>query len=470
MYQLDNNQSDDEIVIDIDGMLSKGKRYIHRKAWLLGLITIAVCVIFFVGQRVLHRDIYRGYVTYMVNYVGDEGTDAFVASMLGNHLDTLYTYGGLEELLKNGLRNDGSDASWLTKQNVGTSFDSTTNLLTVYAEADSVDRMESLQKAVKDVFPTYAVKRFNDITLVIIDENIDVDPVNQHSVGEILVIGLLLGLFAACLPVIWSIFMNRMIYSKEDMRKITHISYIGEIPRVEQKKYPGKKDGKEVPLSLLKVNKHNQRFAESIRSLRYKILKMLEKENDKVLMVISSISGEGKTVVSINMALAMAESGKKVALLDGDIYRANVRNYLQLKDVEYSLADYLKGDCSTEELIMTGFPMDIIPGDASQKAGSLALSEEKMTSLIAYLREKYDYVIIDIAPTVIRSDAEILSTMADAFVYVVRCDTVEKKMVKKGLASLINKPIHCLGYILNGVDNYSGSYHGKYYKYYQSYE
>ena len=138
--------------------------------------------------------------------------------------------------------------------------------------------------------------------------------------------------------------------------------------------------------------------------LKDNILYYSDSGKNKVFQIESAISGEGKSTVIINLAVALAKSGKKVALLDLDFRRPQIHRSFELVNVN-GIAEYMLNECSKEELIKkTSYGVDVINrGKATQNA-SIIFTSDKFKELIKELREEYDIVLFDCPPVLMVSD------------------------------------------------------------------
>ncbi|GAB2779055.1 capsular exopolysaccharide synthesis family protein [Hymenobacter luteus] len=219
---------------------------------------------------------------------------------------------------------------------------------------------------------------------------------------------------------------NRRIQSKEDLSRITAIPLLGVVAH-------GSKQDKENML-------HDPKgpLAESFRSIRVNLQYLAAGLDKKLIGVTSSVPGEGKTFCSVNLAAEMAQSGRKVLLLECDLRRPTVAGYFQLDNAcaEHGLSSYLMGLSSLEDSrhpsgvrnldVMCCGPIPANPTELLESA--------RMEELLAQLRQQYDYVIVDTPPTGYVSEFFMLLRHLDANIYVVR-----QNYTDKGLISQINE-------------------------------
>lgn len=191
-----------------------------------------------------------------------------------------------------------------------------------------------------------------------------------------------------------------------------------------------------------------------------------------VIGVTSSMRGEGKSTTSINLSYVLAEKGSKVLLIDGDLRipsiakKMSIANAPGLTDVLMSKGTHrievFKSNLHDNWYIM---PAGDIPPNPSELLGS-----KRMEAALESLREKFDYIIVDLPPVNIVSDALSISNYLTGVVLVVRADHTEKKELERCFRQLKLSNVNVLGCVINGATQSGGSY-GKYrkYRYYKYY-
>jgi tyrosine-protein kinase Etk/Wzc len=180
------------------------------------------------------------------------------------------------------------------------------------------------------------------------------------------------------------------------------------------------------------VNKESRTaVAEQFRTLRTNLLFKLAGTNNKVIMFTSTMSGEGKSFTTINLAIAMALSGKKTLLLDMELRKGQLSEYLGV-DNKIGLADYLERNASLNDVIMpSGINENlwVLTSGELQSNPSEALLNNKMGILFEEMRRKFDYIIVDTSPAAVVTDALVVGLYADLTLYVVRQQYTYKKHI-----------------------------------------
>ena len=191
---------------------------------------------------------------------------------------------------------------------------------------------------------------------------------------------------------------------------------------------------------------------EAYKTLRTNIRFALRGEGCKRICITSGMSGEGKSITLLNLAISFAQAGQKVLLIDADLRRPAMARLLVEKTAP-GLTNVLADLASVDEAIRKEvYPnLDVLlSGDVPPNPSEL-LSSEKMQELIDTTAKRYDYILVDTPPVNIVSDACVVANMLDGVLFVVRQGQSRKGPVKEAVANLQLTGARTLGFILNGV-------------------
>ncbi|MBQ3196149.1 MAG: CpsD/CapB family tyrosine-protein kinase [Clostridia bacterium] len=194
-----------------------------------------------------------------------------------------------------------------------------------------------------------------------------------------------------------------------------------------------------------------------------------------IIGVTSSMRGEGKSTTAVNLSYVLAEDGKRVLLIDGDLRIPSVAKKMKISSTP-GLTDLFKGK---ENIQLGAFKVEgytnwyIIPSGELPPNPSELLGSRRMEKLLEVLVENFDYIIIDLPPVNIVSDGLAVSKYITGMIVVVREDYTEKKELETCLRQLKLSNVKVLGCVMNESKNGKGSYgkgrYKKYYKYYKTY-
>lgn len=220
-------------------------------------------------------------------------------------------------------------------------------------------------------------------------------------------------------------------------------------------------------------------YLEAIRKLRIRIMKDVEKKEYQTLLVTSSIPGEGKTTLSANLAISIAQQGKKVLLVDCDLRNPSIAGVMNEQEPHPGLGSVLKKEVPLSEAITNvklpkertneNGSLHVIFGGAPDGENSLLIGSEHMRALIKALKSKYDIIILDTAPSELLADAPLLGKYVDAALYVIRYDYTKLSEIREGVESLALSGIDMLGYVFNGDNSSGGQGYGYGYRRYGNY-
>ncbi|MAR21749.1 MAG: gliding motility protein, partial [Flavobacteriales bacterium] len=218
--------------------------------------------------------------------------------------------------------------------------------------------------------------------------------------------------------------------------------------------------------SLVVPNSTKSIITESFRSLRTNIQYIAADKTKKIISVTSSIGGEGKTFVTMNLASIFALSNHKTVLIGGDLRKPKLHNSFKV-DKNQGLSNYLINKSNLENIInKTNIKtLDVIASGPIPPNPAELLDSPKMNELLTILNEKYDYVIIDTPPIGLVTDGVILMQYADANLYIVRHNYSKIKSLSVVNNISKNKNISNLNIVINDYTQNEGYGYGYGYGY-----
>jgi capsular exopolysaccharide synthesis family protein len=293
-----------------------------------------------------------------------------------------------------------------------------TVILTVAVTDPDPDRARMLADAVAKVFVAYVAELETPpgmdqatIKATVVDpaskSSSPVSPQPVRNIGLGLILGLLLGAGAATLRET----LDTTIKSTRQLESLVPAPIIGAIS------YDA--DAVDTPL-ITSLDTYAPR-AEAFRVLRTNLQFIDPDAENKVFVMTSSLPSEGKTTTVVNLALALAEGGERVVLIEGDLRRPKVAEYLRLESA-VGLTTVLIGKLSLDDAIQTTShdKLDVLTSGSTPPNPAELLKSSAMANLLASLRERYDIVLIDAPPLLPVTDGALLSAQADGALLVVR--------------------------------------------------
>lgn len=209
----------------------------------------------------------------------------------------------------------------------------------------------------------------------------------------------------------------------------------------------------------------NTNFAiqEAYKRLRTNIRFCIRDQKCRKICLTSGGPGEGKSITLLNLAISIAQTGKKVLLIDADLRRPAMARLL-VEKASPGLSEILMGDVGVEDAVRPeAYPnLDIIFSGEIPPNPSEILSSERMQELIETSAERYDYILVDTPPVNVVTDACVVANLLDGVLLLVRQDRSRKDAVRQAVGNLQLTGANILGYILNGVTSEDSKYYGTY--------
>lgn len=266
---------------------------------------------------------------------------------------------------------------------------------------------------------------------------------------------ILTGLIIGLLIIAMKYFLHNKITSMNEVVKISNatMSSLGIVPKFKD----------DVPISMLIVDKNpRSMMAESFRSIRTNLQFLDKEEGTKIAAITSTISGEGKTFVALNIAGIIAFSGKKVVVCDLDMRKPKIHKGFGVENSE-GMSTLLIGKGNVDSAIRKSKleNLDFITAGPIPPNPSELIIGPRMKSVLEELKSRYDFVILDTPPVGLVTDAVSLLLMADYPLYIFRADYSKKQFIQVA-DKLINENKIKLSVILNGVDMERNRYAYKY--------
>ena len=282
-----------------------------------------------------------------------------------------------------------------------------------------------------------------------------------------LLLGIIVGLFGGIGMAFFFEYIDNTIKLPEDVEERLGISVLGVIPLLESK---------EESIIDLILKEPKSVYAESYKTIRTSILLSFADNPPKNVLITSMSQEEGKTVTSVNLAIAFARLGHSVLLVDADLRKPSVHTIFNLNNLS-GLSTYLAGATTDLEVIfkeplsnLTVIPSGPMPPNPSELLGS-----SRMHDLISNIKSRFDIIIWDSPPLMTVTDGLILSKLLDATIIVVKAGKTTYEIVSRGLKILKGRretdvAARVIGVVINAFDikKTDKDYYYNYYTYYTS--
>ena len=286
------------------------------------------------------------------------------------------------------------------------------------------------QQSIKESLYVFLLNKLeeNALTQAMVDDNAQI--INEVSGSsrpiapnrtKWLFLGFLLGV---ALPAIWflmKLFLDTRVQTRHDIKNAVSVPFLGEIPLDKDKK-----DDKK----LIVVDGSGHMYPEAFRILRTNMAFMKKKDQQmQVITFVSFNESAGKTFVSANLAVSFAHARKKVVVVDLDIRKGTMTNHMGGRHAT-GVTNYLyDSEIKLDEIIIKNEKydnLDFIPAGSKAPNPAELLMDERLDEMIAELRKRYEYIIVDNVPVGIIADATVSNRIADLTVFVVRAGKMDR--------------------------------------------
>ena len=271
---------------------------------------------------------------------------------------------------------------------------------------------------------------------------------------------IVIGLFLGISLVLALEYIDDSIKEPNDLRDTWDLPHLGVVPRF------GRRD----EVRVINEMAPHEPVAESFRTLRNSIAYASVDRPPRYLAVSSSIPGEGKSTVTMNLAISIARSGKRVVIVDCDFRRPNQHRFFPETSNHVGVTSVLLGRVSLEDALQET-PVETlrlmaagpVPTDPGRLAESL-----KMRQVLMDVAKTCDLVIVDTPPILVVNDAVVLARHVDYLILVAEAERTSRKILLDAKNRLEDASVEPLGLVLNKLETRSTSYYGAYYRYYRS--
>ena len=290
-----------------------------------------------------------------------------------------------------------------------------------------------------------------ELNAKIIDKAIPISGAVSPKKSIIMLAGLIIGLIIPFVIIYLINLLDTKIKSRLDIEGKTPIPFLGDVP------------SSDTPNQLIDINSRSS-SAEAIRIIRTNLEFMLHKQEgkSKTIFLTSTFSSEGKTFVSANLAVTIALSGKRTVLVGADLRNPRISDYISCP--ERGVSNYLTNPNTTIDDFITkvdGFKnFHILPAGTIPPNPAELLMGDKVSQMFAYLKENFDYIIIDTAPVSLVTDTLLIAKYADSFIYVVRANKLDKKMLEIPEGLYRENKLPNMSILLNDTDSTKGYGYG----------
>lgn len=466
----------EELEIDLGTLLWNFLKGLARFWWLVILLALMGSAAFYVKNSRFYTPMYRAEASFTVMTGGGEDDaetgsyNFYYDTATAGQLAKTFPYILSSSLLTNAIKEDLGVES--INGSISAQAVSDSNLITMtVTSSDPQDAKEILESAIR-VYPEVSRFVIGDTKFNMINVPVEpTEPYNKPSYTRKVIKGALLGAAAGIFLIVLYAFFRKTVQTPDELKSVMSLPCIGNIPELKAK---ARKKKRGETLSILN-SRLSARFKENILSIELKAERELEERHGSLLLVTSTISGEGKSTLALNLAYAAAAHGKNVLFIDGDL-RKQVDRKMLTDQPGNGLYGVVRGNAALKEAIEQDPESGIhfLCGNLPVRNATAVLNHPRLQELLRQVKTTYDLVILDTPPVEMFEDAALLAEYADGILYVIRHDFVQKRKILDGISSLEESGVSIFGYAFNGVPLHKGKYgyygYGRYgYGYYGRY-
>ncbi len=426
-----------------------------KKIWVVVLVlTAGMGTLGYLRIKDSYIPSYTAEATVAVTVMSDgKMNDAKTAEQLGVIFPYILTSGVLRDVIIEDMQVSSLPGTIKVTNIEGT------NLLTIsVTTSNQMNSYNELMSVIRN-YPKVARYVVGETELDIIDESgVPEDSGKairyQNNVIRYASMGLLAGLLLVFIRMV----LFRTVRNSKDLKSISNLNYLGTLPVYKLKK---RRQGK----NKISIMEHNvqQDYLEAIRLIRARVTQRLAETGNKVIMVTSSIPGEGKSTVAANLAMSISRKDRNVVLIDCDLRNPSLQEIFDVDEDQPGIIDVLTGKVNPADALVSyekkGLRLLVLFGNKEQSTEHAEiLSGRNMGQLLKALREIADVIILDTPPSAMLVDAMMLSKYADEAIYVVKCDYARRNVIINGIQELKDSGIEVGGVILNGGKEGSAGY------------
>lgn len=324
------------------------------------------------------------------------------------------------------------------------------NLVTLSARSNNQEDAKKILDAVIVVYPQVAEYVLGEIEFEFLNEpELQEEPINRPSVKKDLAIGGFAGVALSMGLILVYALLRKTIRNEEDLKQTLNVELLGMLPEVKEKN-----------IIITENWKKSSRYQEDIYSLQNRVDYLMKRDGQKVLLVTSTDPSEGKTTVAVNLALAMAQRGEKVLLIDGDIRKPDINKRFSISHSEKNMMDVLKGDAKVDEaaVYLENEGIYILGCGKAVSNPVAVINSRRMENLIEQARGFADVVVLDTPPAGILADAAHYYDYVDGVLMVIRQDWANQSRILDTVQDFPGQGEKLLGCAMNMVKTGFASY------------
>ena len=458
-----HRQEEEEQTIDLTVLFRDFIRGIGKFWWLLVVLALLGGLISYFRASGTYYPMYRSEATFTVTTNTSESSSGssseynfYYDSATADQLALTFPYILSSDLLTNAMEEDlGVDS---VNGSVSATVISDSNMITMYAISSDPETAKAILESAIRVYPDVSRFVIGETRFNMIDApNLPEEPYNQPSYRRQTLMGAGIGFAVGVVFILLYAFFRKTVHKPEQLRKVMNLTCLATIPKIRQK---ARKKKQSDFVSVLDKST-GPWFAESINTLQLRICRELDEKGGKVLLITSTVPGEGKSMLSVNLAYTLAKNGKQVLLVDADLRRQDLAKRMGWKGSRLSMEEILSGHCEMEKAVTYEPESGIyFLGGKKPLNKTTLLQSKNLGQLLEQIKPLMDYIILDAPPCGAFEDVFLMEEYTDNILYVIMQDHAPRNQIIDAVASLEAEEAPVIGYVFNGVAGVFGNSYG----------
>ncbi len=439
---------------------------LYRKIWLIIIIALVCGLLGGIVGKATSKEKYTSEVSFIVNTLAENETaesSAISAQMnIANTFEYILSGRALKEAVREAC--PGNLTYDFVDRSITVDVVSSTNALELHVKTENPDTSYNIAKTVVEVYADVVGQIYPNAKLNVCETPVRATyPEADRSDIIIATVSVVIGVLIYCVFVLVIFIIKDTVKNSDELSDKLKIPVLGSVQYISNKNKTSKG-------LLIADRRIGFSYIETYKAIRTKIENNSAKTGNKVYLVTSACENEGKTTVSANIALSLAENGKSVLLVDADLRNPSIYKILSLPETDKGFANVIKGEVPITDAIklIKSFNLYVLADSKPVSNPSELLSMKATEEIIDGVSEEFDYIIIDTAPASVVTDASIIAGFSDAAIMVVREDFSPFSRIRMSVEDIDSNGAEIVGCIFNGDTEATikvGKYGMKYGKY-----
>lgn len=424
---------------------------IRNRWWIYLVILVQCCFIGWLLSSYLITPVYQSDATMIVN-VREENGAAITSEQISSAEELANLYGVIiksDTVLD--LVIDNLDLEMNYEQlakNVSVSSVNNTSVIKISVTDTNAKRSMKILRQIVKTAPGVIEKTVEAGSVKVVSEpRLQTEPVSPNKM-QYMLMSVLLALMVIAAWILMSVAREDRIVSRKDIEDRLGLRIAGEIPAVAVDRKKEEVTGRK---GNILSEDSSFSYREAFQYLQMTLSQQMQKNHKKTILVTSAVAGEGKSSVAINLALSLKSESKKVLLLECDLRRPSISNYLGIMDEgNQGLEGVLKGTITFHKALQHHDGVSILPAGGTSTNPTEMLNSNRMKVLIDVLKDSFDFIVIDTPPAEEMADALSLCPLVDGVLFVIRHDYADFKVIDVAVRKLQHAGTEIYGVVLNG--------------------